>query len=82
MPVTPEEVTQTAQCYLDAYLPEAQAEDDVDAFYGYYTIHVVRDSETIGMLSVNGYARRCSSTSGMRTLLTWLSRVISNDRKG
>jgi hypothetical protein len=32
----------------------AKVADDADAFYGYYTIDVLRDGKTIGMLSVNG----------------------------
>ena len=26
-----------------------------DQFYGYYTIHILRDGKIYGMLSVNGY---------------------------
>jgi hypothetical protein len=57
MPVSQEEAIQTAQRYLDAYLPGTQAEDAADSFYGYYTIHVLRDGQTVGMLSVNGYTQ-------------------------
>jgi hypothetical protein len=57
MPVSQEEAIQTAQRYLDAYLPGTQAEDEADSFYSYYTIHVLRDGKTIGMLSVNGYTQ-------------------------
>jgi len=35
-------------------LPGA-ATDEPDAFYGYYTLHVLRAGEIAGMLSVNGY---------------------------
>ncbi len=34
-------------------LPLAVAEPD--RFYGYYTLHTLRDGEIEGMLSVNGY---------------------------
>jgi hypothetical protein len=49
---------QTAQRYLDAYLPGTQAGKEADPFYGYYTIHILRDGKTAGMLSVNGYTRQ------------------------
>ena len=29
--------------------------DGTDAFYGYYTLHTLRDGQIEGMLSVNGY---------------------------
>lgn len=58
MPVSPDQAVATAQRYLDAYLPGAQAGDEADAFYGYYTIHILRDGQTVGMLSVNGYTRQ------------------------
>jgi hypothetical protein len=53
--VTPAQARQNAQQYLDAYLPGTKVAEDADAFYGYYTIHVLRDGKEIGMLSVNGY---------------------------
>ncbi len=55
MPVTPEEAIEAAQRYLDAYLPGTQADDEAEPFYGYYTLHILRDGQIIGMLSVNGY---------------------------
>jgi hypothetical protein len=36
-------------------LPGTTVADEADAFYGYYTLHVLRDGKTIGMLSVNGF---------------------------
>jgi hypothetical protein len=53
--VDEEEAVEAAQSYLDAYLPGAQADEHADPFYGYYTLHVLRDGEVTGMLSVNGY---------------------------
>ncbi len=44
-----------AQDYLDVYLPGTQADEHVDPFYGYYTLHILRDGEVVGMLSVNGF---------------------------
>ncbi|MAS35425.1 MAG: hypothetical protein CL610_15550 [Anaerolineaceae bacterium] len=55
MPVSSAQATELAQLYLDEVLPETQASDEADAFYGYYTLHVLQDGEIIGMLSVNGY---------------------------
>ena len=53
--ITAEEAVNTAQEYLDAYLPGKTADETADAFPGYYTLHVLEDGETIGMLSVNAY---------------------------
>jgi len=58
MSVTPEEARQIAQQFLDTYYPGLQAADEADPFYGYYTIHTVKDGEVVGMLSVNGYSRQ------------------------
>lgn len=55
MPVAPGEATSEAQQYLDQYLPGAQAGSEAEAFYGYYTIHIERDGQVVGMLGVNGY---------------------------
>lgn len=55
MPVTPQQAVEAAQRYLDTYLPGTQADDEAEPFYGYYTIHVLRDGKVTGMLSVNGY---------------------------
>ncbi len=54
--VTAEEAIENAQEYLDVYLPGKTAETTADTFPGYYTIHVLEDGETIGMLSVNAYS--------------------------
>ncbi|HLF88062.1 MAG TPA: hypothetical protein VI451_03900, partial [Anaerolineales bacterium] len=58
LPVTPEEAVESAQRYLDTYLPGTQADEHTDAFYGYYTLHILREGEVVGMLSVNGYTRQ------------------------
>ncbi len=58
MPVTSDAAVQTAQRYLDTYLPGAQASAQPDPFYGYYTIEILRDGQTVGMLSVNGYTQQ------------------------
>ncbi len=55
MPISPEQAVRLAQDYLDAYRPGLQADEEADAFYGYYTLHIVEEGEVVGMLSVNGY---------------------------
>jgi hypothetical protein len=64
LPFSPADAVEAAQRYLDVYLPGAQADEHADAFYGYYTLHLLRDGETVGMLSVNGY-------TGQVFLHTW-----------
>jgi hypothetical protein len=54
LPVTPQQARAGAQQWLARYLPGTAAADEADAFYGYYTIHVLRDGQIAGMLSVNG----------------------------
>ncbi len=54
MPVTVKDAEEKAQAYLDSYLPGSSIED-IEAFYGYYAIHVLKDGKIYGMLSVNGY---------------------------
>ncbi len=53
--VTANEAINIAQEYLDAYLPGKTADGETVTFPGYYTIHILEDGETIGMLSVNAY---------------------------
>jgi hypothetical protein len=55
MPVSPDQAIAAAQDYLDTSFPGTEAEGHTDAFYGYYTLHILRDGEVIGMLSVNGF---------------------------
>jgi len=55
MPVTAAQAFRYAQRWLDVYLPGTTVADEADTFYGYYTIHVLRDGQIYGMLSVNGY---------------------------
>lgn len=55
MSVTAEQARDIAQQWLDQYLPGILAAQEADAFYGYYTIHVLKDDQVYGMLSVNGY---------------------------
>jgi hypothetical protein len=55
MPVTPAQARADAQAFLDANYPGVKVEDNADRFYGYYTLHVLKDGKTYGMLGVNGY---------------------------
>lgn len=55
MTVTAEQALIYAQQWLDAQMPGSIAED-VDEFYGYYTLHTSKAGEITGMLSVNGYS--------------------------
>ncbi|HLN44844.1 MAG TPA: hypothetical protein VK209_03980 [Candidatus Sulfotelmatobacter sp.] len=52
--VTATQATSNAQQYLSTYLPGTTT-GDVTTFYGYYTIEVINNGTTYGMLSVNGY---------------------------
>jgi hypothetical protein len=50
------EAVALAQAYLDEFLPGAMADEHADAFPGYYTLHVLRDGQVVGMLSVNAFS--------------------------
>jgi len=54
MPVTKDQAKVVAEDYLKAYLSGATVEEP-DTFYGYYTVHILKDGKIYGMLSVNGY---------------------------
>ena len=54
--VTPSQARRHAQQYLDRYMLGTTIAEEADAFYGYYTIHVLQDGQIVGMLSVNGYS--------------------------
>jgi hypothetical protein len=54
MPVTTEQAKALAQQFLDANLPGVSV-GETDVFYGYYTLHTLRDGQIEGMLSVNAY---------------------------
>lgn len=53
--ISEEEALKDAQAYLDKALPGTRV-GDADAFYGYYTIEVLKDGKIYGMLSVNSYS--------------------------
>ncbi len=54
MPITTEQAKGNAQQFLDANLSGVIL-GEVDTFYGYYTLHTLKDGQIEGMLSVNGY---------------------------
>jgi len=54
MRVSPQEAINIAQNYLDCDSSGLMVEPQADEFYGYYTIHTIRDGRIAGMLSVNG----------------------------
>jgi hypothetical protein len=54
MAVSPEQARQYAQQYLDSYMPGTSAASQAEPFYGYYTLHVLKSDQIVGMLSVNG----------------------------
>ena len=60
MSVTPAEAIEAAQTYLDTNLSGSKliVDEEAEPFYGYYTLHVNRDGQTVGMLSVNGYTQQ------------------------
>lgn len=64
MAISPEQAVQAAQTWIDANLAGDTASATPDAFYGYYTVEILKDGQTVGMLSVNG-------TSGEVFYHTW-----------
>jgi len=70
MTVAPEQAIESAQSYLDLYLPGATADDHSTPFYGYYTLHILRNGRTVGMLSVNGTSRQVFVHTWHGTLIT------------
>ncbi len=55
MPVSADNATEYAQRWLDTNIRGAKA-GDPDTFYGYYTMDILENGSTYGMLSVNGYS--------------------------
>ena len=56
MTVSEEEAVELAQDYLDSGNSGLVADEHADSFYGYYTIHTLKDGQVVGMLSVNGFS--------------------------
>ncbi len=55
MPITPAKAHELAQKALDSIGTGLKVEDGADQFYGYYTLHTLKDGKTFGMLGVNGF---------------------------
>ncbi len=53
MHLTPAAALSVAQAYLDRSSPDLAVGDEAEAFYGYYTIHTLREGAIVGMLSVH-----------------------------
>lgn len=68
--VSPDEARRIAQRWLDANLPGTRADEEADAFYGYYTLHFLRDGRIEGMLSVHG-------TTGAVWYHSWHGRFVA-----
>ncbi|MAT43706.1 MAG: hypothetical protein CL609_15320 [Anaerolineaceae bacterium] len=69
MSVSPDEAAAIAQQYLDQQFPGSKTSEDVNTFYGYYTIDILNNGSPTGMLSVNGF-------SGQVFLHTWHGNFI------
>lgn len=54
MPINSEKAKELAQRWLELNLPGIKVAE-ADTFYGYYTLHTLKDGQIEGMLSVNGY---------------------------
>ena len=50
------QAVESAQGFLEPYYPGAEADQNADRFYGYYTLQVVQEDVVVGMCSVNGYS--------------------------
>lgn len=55
MTVSVEQGKQIAQKWLDQYQPGSAPETTPDTFYGYYTMHTMKNGQITGMVSINGY---------------------------
>lgn len=71
--VTDQEALKLAQQWLDANRPGVTTEDHADPFYGYYTIHTMKDGHIEGMLSVHG-------TTGQVWYHTWHGAFVQQEQ--
>ena len=62
--ISEDKAVEIAQTWLDKNKSGVTTEEHADPFYGYYTIHTVKDGEIEGMLSVHG-------TTGQVWYHTW-----------
>jgi hypothetical protein len=52
--ISEDRAIEIAQAWLDGNMPGVTTEEHADPFYGYYTVHTIKDGEIEGMLSVHG----------------------------
>lgn len=52
--ISPDEAVRIASRWLETSRPGVVVEDHADPFYGYYTLHTMKDGRIEGMLSVHG----------------------------
>ena len=71
--VTDEEALKLAQQWLDANRPGVTTEDHADPFYGYYTVHTMKDGQIEGMLSIHG-------TTGQVWYHTWHGAFVQQEQ--
>jgi len=64
MAISPQQAREIAQEALNSSNPTSYIDEEVDVFYGYYTLHTLQDGEVTGMLSVN-------AETGQVWLHTW-----------
>ncbi len=55
MPIRADEAIALAQEYVSRVRPGLEVGDEAVPFYGYYTLHTLKDGQITGMFSVNGY---------------------------
>jgi hypothetical protein len=55
MPVSVAKARESAQNYLDKIGKGYSVEEKPDEFYGYFTAHILKGDQILGMLSINGY---------------------------
>lgn len=56
MDLSEQDAYDAAQRYLAGIGTGLEADDHAAAYYGYYTLHTLRDGQIVGMLSVNGFS--------------------------
>lgn len=71
MVVTAGQAVTDAQAYLDNANTGATADTSAQAFFGYYSIKVMKDGNVIGILSVNG-------TSGQVFMPNWFGNYVTS----
>jgi hypothetical protein len=75
MPISVNKAHELAQRALDMRGDGLKVEDGTDTFYGYYTLHVLKDGKTWGMLGVNG-------SSGQVWYHTWHGTFVGSKEYG